>query len=47
MAVIFFQGLKRSFHARLAFRVSVEKFDVILIGLPLYTTWCLSEYSVF
>ena len=28
-----------SVQAVLAFRVSVEKFGVILIGLPLYVTW--------
>jgi hypothetical protein len=36
LAVIFFQGLKYIFHALLAFRVSTEKYAVILMGLPLF-----------
>jgi hypothetical protein len=35
-------SLNTSFLAILVFRVSVEKSAVILIGLPLYVTWCFS-----
>ena len=34
-----FRGSKIPVQALLAFRVSVEKLGIILIGLPLYVTW--------
>jgi hypothetical protein len=34
----FFRGCKISIQTLLAFRISVGKYDVILIGLPLYVT---------
>ena len=35
----FFRGCKISIQTLLAFRISVGKYDVILIYLPLYVTW--------
>lgn len=33
-------ALNTSFQALLNFRVSFETYAVILVGLPLYMTWC-------